>query len=242
MSQTAAGNVQANQPYPAGIGDLSASSISLTASNGVTPTRIAPIRLFNNLVELDVYTGSGTPTFSAQTGSLFLQNDTANVYLNTSASPSGTTWSLIASQSGTGYVTLTTTQTVSGAKTFSATLVDTNTTLSFQGSGPIQGAVPSGVASPSPYAMLGFESAAGAGAKSDSHTVFASVNINASTTTTITLTNDAVYSNNIQMVAVADGATPANSPTCTTISLSSFSIKNNDAGSTRTCRYLVMGD
>jgi hypothetical protein len=73
-------------------GELTASSIVLTADQSVLSH--GPIRLINKLVELDQYSGNGVPTFKANTGSKYYRNDVGQTYINTSASPGGTTWSL----------------------------------------------------------------------------------------------------------------------------------------------------
>src|SRR5271165_2839721 len=79
-------------------GELTATSIALTANQAVLSH--GPIRLFNQLVEVDEYSGAGVPTFTANTGSFYLRNDVGNVYVNISASPSGTIWTQLPTLAG----------------------------------------------------------------------------------------------------------------------------------------------
>src|ERR1700674_2411119 len=68
---------------PPGGGQLSASSISLTASPDAVA--LAPIRMFSKLLEFDQYDGSGVPTFFSAAPAVYWRNDgtTATmVYVN----------------------------------------------------------------------------------------------------------------------------------------------------------------
>ena len=162
-------------------GELTATSIALTSNQAVLSH--GPIRLFNQLVEVDQYSGNGVPTFTANTGSYYFRNDVGQTYVNISASPGGTTWTQESQLAGT--------QTFTGTNTFTQTIIDTNTTLSFNGSGPAEARIGGGTVSSYLGPIL---TIAGAICPNTAHGVVGTVVFPGGTNNVvITLTNDAVF-------------------------------------------------
>jgi|GEM_PF-1313297 len=94
-----------------------------------------------------VYSGSATPSFSAEGGSLFLKDDNAGtqspaIYLNTSATDTGTTWTQLSTAAGSTLQaaydsgnTITATDARNLALTFADTATDPNFTVNLAGDG-----------------------------------------------------------------------------------------------------------
>jgi hypothetical protein len=230
-------------------GQLTASSIVLTANQNAL--KFGPIRLINALVEVDMFSGNGVPSFLAFTGSLYLRNDTGQLYVNTSASPSGTTWSLVAAGSGavtsvtgdevTIHVTPTTGAVVVSFHNPITATVSVNTgstgTDQLEAQGPIRAVRGSGTTTT--YVPPLYDSVTGGTSLKSAHMVSASQAIATTVTATITLSNDAAMTSTLCPLVQTDSSTVV--PTVHVISTTQFSIKNNDPG-TITFRYVVVGD
>src|SRR5215472_7165914 len=84
-------------------------SIPAVGSSGVIDTTLLRLSTAlssttpqaNGGLSVSVSAGNGAPTFKANTGSMYHRNDTGIVYVNTSASPSGNTWTALSTTVGT---------------------------------------------------------------------------------------------------------------------------------------------
>lgn len=107
------------QSQTGGIGQLTASSLKVVGNTAQVNNPSIIIQLGTGK-SVSIDTGAGAPTITRNQGSLYLRNDggaSTLIYVNTSG---GSTWAAIASSTGTGFVTLDTTQTVTGFKTFTS--------------------------------------------------------------------------------------------------------------------------